>query len=98
MEGANIQPNRVGNCCCGSWASGPTSVVFQKNMIMHENAKQPIPLQVTYQRLIAAYCNVGDIEGARYVFCKCGLLCSFLFMYLLCVCVCVFVYCVFVCA
>lgn len=28
----------------------------------------PFHWQVTYQRLIAAYCDVGDIKGARYVF------------------------------
>lgn len=69
MEAANIQPNRVS-----------TAELIMYNYYYYTVKSTVVPmeqpysffmtsfyfcLQVTYQRLIAAYCQNGDIDGAR---------------------------------
>lgn len=72
MEAANIQPNRVS-------AAIEITMQIQHNLIIFNGCTiyyysnyffflfyfLIFCVQVTYQRLIAAYCQTGDIEGAR---------------------------------
>lgn len=80
MEAANVQPNRVSPAVCRIaqveiwFRAGAETFVTAMMHMSYFKIKACLQnllmfffclnIQVTYQRLIAAYCQNGDIEGA----------------------------------